>query len=330
MNRRRAVLVPALLLLLGLFAGGNPVAAQPGSQSAGKWPERPVTIVVPFAAGGATDSLARILAQRLTESLGQSVIVDNKPGAGGTIAAASVARAEPGGYTFLLISSTHAINETLVRNHGYELLRDLQPVVEFSETPFWLLTPLEGAKSVPALIATARTRPVNYASGGPGSLAHLLGELLRQKTGADLVHIPYKGNGPALTDVMANRIDMIFDNGSAGIQMATGGKLNAIAVTTEQRLTTLPNVATMTELGFPDLTISGWIGLAAPAGTPASVIARMDEEVKKAIAEPAIEKQIRGTGSEVVYRSAEKFGALWRQEVPKWAEVIGKAGIKFE
>lgn len=326
MKVRRSEFIPALLIALGLLFGSFSAEAQPG----GKWPERPITIVVPFAAGGATDSLARILAQRLTDSLGQTVVVDNKPGAGGTIAAASVVRADPGGYTFLLISSSHAINETLIKNRGYELLRDLQPVVEFSETPFWLLTPLEGAKSLQDLIAMARTRPVNYASGGPGSLAHLLGELLRQKTGANFVHVPYKGNGPAFADVLANRIDMIFDNSGTGVQMATSGKLNAIAVTTEQRLAALPNVPTMKELGEPDLTISGWVGLAAPAGTPASVIARMDEEVRKAIGEPAIEKQIKASGSEVVYRSSEKFGALWRQEVPKWADVIDKAGIKFE
>jgi tripartite-type tricarboxylate transporter receptor subunit TctC len=326
MKIRRSDIVPALLMVLGLLFGSGPADAQSG----GKWPDRPVTIVVPFAAGGATDSLARILAQRLTDVLGQTVLVDNRPGAGGTIAAASVARAEPGGYTFLLVSSSHAINETLIRNRGYELLRDLQPVVEFSETPFWLLTPAEGAKSLKDLIALARTRPVNFASGGPGSLAHLLGELLRQETGAAFAHIPYKGNGPAFADVLANRIDMIFDNSGTGVQMATSSKLNAIAVTTEQRLAALPTVPTMKELGYPDLTISGWVGLAAPAGTPAAVIARMDDEVRKAIGEPAIEKQIKGTGSEVAYRSSEKFGALWRQEVPKWADVINKAGIKFE
>lgn len=313
-------------MMLGLLFGSIPAQAQSG----GKWPERPITIVVPFAVGGATDSLARILAQRLTDSLGQTVVVDNRPGAGGTIAAAAVAHAEPSGYTFLLISSTHAINETLIKNHGYELLRDFQPVVGFSETPFWLLTPHEGAKSLQELIAMARTRPVNFASGGPGSLAHLLGELLRQETRADFVHVPYKGNGPAFNDIMANRIDMIFDNSGAGVQMAASGKLNAIAVTTERRLPALPNVPTMKELGHPDLTISGWVGLAAPAGTPASVITRMDDEVRKAIGEPSIEKQIKTSGSEVAYRSSEKFGALWRQEVPKWADVINKAGIKFE
>ena len=315
-------------MMLGLLLGSVSADAQ---SSAAKWPEaRPITIVVPFAVGGATDSLARILAQRLTAGLGQTVIVDNRPGAGGTLAAASVSRSEPTGYTFLLVSSTHSINETLIKNHGYELLRDLQPVVEFSETPFWLLTPVEGAKSLQELIATARKRPVTFASGGQGSLAHLLGELLRQETAADLVHIPYKGNGPALTDVLANRIDMIFDNGGAGIQMATSGKLNAIAVTTERRLSAMPDVPTMTELGYPSLTISGWVGLAAPAGTPAFVIKRMDDEVRKAISEPAVEKQIKMTGSEIAYRSSEKFGELWRQEVPKWANVISKAGIKSE
>lgn len=315
-TRRSALALPLVPLLAGAA-----MAQQPA------WPTRPVSIVVAFAPGGAADVIARILAQRLSEQLGQAVVVDNRVGGGGTISAATVARAAPDAHTVLLLTSAHAVNESLAKNRGYELERDLTPVVQFAATPYWLLVPPDRPTTLAGLLELAKKQPVTFASGGPGGLTHLLGEMLKQETKLDLIHVPYRGNAPAVNDLMAGRVDMLFDNTGTVLEHVKSGKLRVLASTSAQRLAATPDVPTMLELGFKDFNVSAWLGLAVPAGTDPALVRRLYEEVAKAMNEPAVRDRLISIGAEPALRSTADFQALVKAEIPRWGAVIKAGGI---
>ena len=269
--------------------------------------------------------IARILAQRLTEQLGKPVVVENKVGGGGTVSAAHVAQSRPDGHTLLLLTSGHAVNETLNRNRGYDLLRDLKPVAEFAAVPYWLVTGPNGPASLPDLLARAKREPMTYASGGPGGLAHLLGEMLRQETRLDLVHVPYRGNAPAITDLLAGRVDMLFDNSGGALEHIRGGRLRALATTSAARLPATPEVPTMKELGFEGFEVSAWLGLAAPAATPAPIVDRLQEEVRRALEDEGVRGKLAAAGAAPAFLGPDRFQVLVREEIARWGRVI-KAG----
>ena len=302
----------------------RPSAAQ---QQPAAWPTRPVSIVVAFAPGGAADIIARILAQRLSEQVGQPFVVENRVGGGGTVSAAYVAQSRPDGQTVLLLTSGHAVNETLNRNRGYDLLRDLRPVAGFAATPYWLVTTAGKASSLRDLLQRARREPLTFASGGPGGLAHLLGEMLKQETKLDLIHVPYRGNAPAINDLVAGRVDMLFDNSGGVLEQIRAGRLAALATTSTHRLAQTPEVPTMQELGFAGFDVSAWLGLAVPAATDGAVVRRLHEEVAKAVADEGVRGKLAAAGAEPALRSPEEFQAFVRQEIPRWAKVIEAGGV---
>jgi tripartite-type tricarboxylate transporter receptor subunit TctC len=294
---------------------------------ASPWPARPVSIVVAFAAGGAVDTLARLLGQRLSEQTGGTFLVENRVGGGGTVSAAHVARAQPDGHTLLVMTSSHAVNETLASNRGYVLLRDLRPIVQFAATPYWLAVRPDRATSLSELLEKAKREPMTFATGGPGGLTHLLGEMLKQETGLDLTSVHYRGNAPAITDLLAGRVDMIFDNSGTIVEHIKSRRLRGLASTTPGRLGTTPDVPAMAELGFPQFDVSAWIGLAAPAGTPDAVVERIAAEMRQALEDEGFRSRIAGTGAEVAYLGPAEFDALVGREIPRWAQVIQAGGV---
>lgn len=316
LTRRFALTLPLVPLLAGAAAAQQPA-----------WPTRPVSIVVAFAPGGAADVIARILAQRLTEQLGQAVVVDNRVGGGGTVSAALVARSAPDAQTVLLLTSSHAVNESLAKNRGYELERDLTPVVQFAATPYWLFVPPDRPATLAGLLELAKKQPVTFASGGPGGLTHLLGEMLKQETKLDLIHVPYRGNAPAVNDLMAGRVDMLFDNTGTVLEHVKSGKLRALASTSAERLKPTPDVPTMAELGFRNFDVSAWLGLAVPSGTSPALVRRLHEEVAEAMQEPAVRDRLISVGAEPALKGPAEFQALVRTEIPRWGAVIQAGGI---
>ena len=315
-TRRSALMLPLVPLLAGTASA---------QQQA--WPSRPVSIVVAFAPGGAADVIARILAQRLTEQLGQAVVVDNRVGGGGTVSAALVARSAPDAQTVLLLTSSHAVNESLAKNRGYELERDLTPVVQFAATPYWLFVPPDRPETLAGLLELAKKQPVTFASGGPGGLTHLLGEMLKQETKLDLVHVPYRGNAPAVNDLMAGRVDMLFDNSGTVLEHVKSGKLRVLASTSAERLAATPDVPTMAELGFQGFDVSAWLGLAVPAGTDPALVRRLYEEVAKAMQQPSVRDRLISVGAEPALRDPAEFQAWVKEEIPRWGKVIQAGGI---
>jgi len=298
-----------------------------GAAAQATWPTRPVSIVVAFAAGGAVDTLARMLGQTLSDQGGGTFVVDNRVGGGGTVSAAHVARAQPDGHTLLMMTSSHAVNETLATNRGYELLRDLRPIAQFAATPYWLAVRPDRATSLAELLEKAKREPMTFATGGPGGLTHLLGEMLKQETKLELTSVHYRGNAPAITDLLAGRVDMIFDNSGTILEHIKSGRLRGLASTTRRRLASTPEVPAMAELGFPQFDVSAWIGLAAPAGTPDPVVERIAAEVRRALEDEAFRERIAGTGAEVAYLGPAEFGALVQREIPRWAQVIRAGNV---
>ena len=227
----------------------------------------------------------------------------------------------------LMMTSSHAVNETLATNRGYELLRDLRPIAQFAATPYWLAVRPDRATSLAELLEKAEREPMTFATGGPGGLTHLLGEMLKQETKLELTSVHYRGNAPAITDLLAGRVDMIFDNSGTILEHIKSGRLRGLASTTRRRLASTPEVPAMAELGFPQFDVSAWIGLAAPAGTPDPVVERIAAEVRRALEDEAFRERIAGTGAEVAYLGPAEFGALVQREIPRWAQVIRAGNV---
>jgi tripartite-type tricarboxylate transporter receptor subunit TctC len=326
--------------LLTLAAASAVGATLPlAARAQGAWPSKPVRIVVPFAPGGTTDILARALAPELGKAFNQSFVVDNKPGAGGNVGSAEVAKAAPDGYTFLMGTvGTHGINVSLYPKMAYDPVKDFAPVTLVAGVPNVLVmnpAKAEALKinSVPDLIRYARANPgkLNMASSGNGTSIHLAGELFKARTGTFLVHFPYRGSGPALLDLVGGTMDLMFDNLPSAMPQIRAGKLKALAVTSAQRSAAIPELPTIAEAGpLPGFDASSWFGLLAPAGTPADIVNRVQQESLKAMQTPALKERLQSQGAIPSGMPPAEFAAYIAAEIKKWAEVVKASGAKVD
>ena len=298
------------------------------------WPTKPITIIVPFSAGGTTDIVARFEGQALSQELGQPVIIDNRPGAGGNIGAQAVARAPADGYTLVMGTvGTHAINPSLYKKMPYDHIKDFAPISRVTAVPNVLIAnPSQPYKTVKELIAYGKANPdkLTFASSGSGTSIHLAGELFKSMTGITMQHIPYKGSSPALTDLMAGQTNVMFDNLPSAIQFIKAGKLRPIAVTTIKRAPQFPDLPTIDEAGVPGFDASSWFGLLAPANTPPAVIKRIDDALIKAMATTDLKKKIIEQGGEPIAETPDKFAAFIQTETVKWAKVVKESGASVD
>jgi tripartite-type tricarboxylate transporter receptor subunit TctC len=317
---------------IGLIAMGISAIASIGTAAALDYPTRPVRFVVGYPAGGATDIIARLIGQRLSERLGQQFVIENKPGAGNNIGTETVVNAEPDGYTVLLINPANFINASLYVNLRFNFLRDIAPVASFNRVPNVMTVAREvPAKTVAEFIAYVKANPgkVNMASSGNGTSVHLSGELFMAMSAAKMEHIPYKGAAPAITDLLGNRVQVIFDNMPSIIQHISSGSLRALAVTTAARSPELPDVPTVAET-VPGYEASALFGMGAPKKTPPEIIEKLNREINAVLAEPDMKKRLIELGGEPLISSPEAFGAMIAAETEKWEKVVKFAGIKVE
>ena len=312
-------------LVLALVAGA--VVAQ-------QWPSKPIKWVVPFAPGGTTDILARTIGEKLSVTLGQPIIVDNKPGAGGGVGADQVAKSPADGYTIMGGTiSTHAINASLYSNLPYDPVRDFAPITLIVRVPNMLVVnPELPAKDVRELIVLLKANPGKYsfASSGNGTSQHLSGELFKTMTGVEMQHIPYRGSPPALADVVGGQVAMTFDNITTAWPLVKGGKLRALAVTTAKRSPIAPDVPTLAESGLPGYEIASWQGVFAPAGVSTEIVKRLNAEIVRIINAPDVRQKLVDMGAEPAPNTPEEFAAMVKAEVAKWADVVRKSGAKVD
>ena len=316
-----------------LAAGACAAALLPLPAAAQGYPTRPVKIVVPFAVGGPADVFARVLAQRLPELLGQAFVVDNKPGAGAVIGTDLVAKSPADGYTLLLMSNAHTVNETLVQNKPYQLTRDFVGVAPINSSDLVLVAhPSVPANNVRELLALAKARPgkLNYASSGTGTPYHMAGELFKSMSGAFLVHIPYRGSSGARTDVLGGQVDLMFDAVTTMTEQVRAGKVKALATTGKQRSAVLPEVPTVDESGVPGYEATIWLGLMAPKGTPAAVVQRLNEAVSKIVSQPELQQSWARQGAAPLVMNPQVFDKYVQDDIAKWAKVIHAAHIKAD
>lgn len=317
-------------LFLSIFLSSC-LAAQ--NARAQPYPAKPIRIVVGQAPGGATDLVARTLTGRLTEALGQSVIVDNRTGAAGSIGAGIVAKSTPDGYTLLLVSSSFAINPSLYAKLPFDPLKDLAPVILLAEAPFLLVVhPSLPARSVAELVRLARAKPdsLNYASGGTGSSGHLAGELFKSAATAKMAHVPYKGAGPALTDTIAGQVDLTFASMISSLQHVRSGRLRALAVTSAKRSAALPDLPTVEEAGTRPYLTTSWYATLAPAATPANIVSRLNADLQKIVTQGDVKQKLSADGAEPAGGSPEDLRRHLAAEMSKWQRVVKAAGIKVE
>jgi len=316
-----AALVGACVLALG-----TPAVAQ-------NYPSKPIRIIVPFPAGGTSDILARAVGQKLTEEWKQQVIVDNRPGAGANIGAEVAAKSPPDGYTLFLISTIHTINPSLYPKLAYDPVRDFAPVTLIAATSQVLAVhPSVPVKTVKEFVAYAKARPgqLNYSSAGNGSQPHLTAEMFRAMTGVDIVHVPYKGAPPAMTDLLAGQVALTFATAPSAVPHVKSGRIRALGVSTAQRITALPDVPTIAEAAVPGFESSGSNGLAAPAGTPPAIIERLNAAVVKIVKEPQMSAYLSGQGADPATTTPAEYAAYIKAEVAKWAKVVKDSGAKVD
>jgi tripartite-type tricarboxylate transporter receptor subunit TctC len=304
-----------------------------GSALAQAWPSKPIRYLVPFPPAGATDITARIIADKIAGPLGQPVVVENRAGAAGNVGTELVAKAAPDGYTILQCTVAQSISATLYAKLNYDLEKDLTPVAMIALVPNVMeVNPNVPAKSVAEFIALARSKPgkINFASSGSGTSIHMSAEMFMMMTGVKMVHVPYKGSGPALAGMLGGEVDVMFDNLTSSIGYIKSGKLRALAVTTATRYPELPDVPTMQEAGVPGYEATAWFGMLAPRGTPRSVIARINAEVNKALALPDVKEKLAQQGAVASAWTPEQFGEFIHNEIAKWAKVVKASGAKVE
>ncbi|AKQ54555.1 Bug family tripartite tricarboxylate transporter substrate binding protein [Bordetella hinzii] len=319
--------------LTGLIAGAVSAFALSTAPAQAAYPDKPVRIVVGFSAGGTTDVIARIMAKELTESLGQSFVVENKPGGGSNIATDYVARATPDGYTLLFVAVTSAINQTLYTNVNFDLVKDFAPVALGAKVPnILVINPQVPVKSVQELVAYAKAHPgkLAFASSGSGTSIHMAGELFKQRAGIDVLHVPYKGSAPAVTDLIGGQVQFMFDNMPSSWPHVQSGKLRALAVTTTERSKSAPDLPTMQESGFDKFDVSSWFGLIAPAGTPPDVIEKLNAAMNKALDKASVQKSYESLGAVGQKTTPAEFGAFIKSEVEGWAPVVKASGAKVD
>ena len=305
----------------------------PSAQAQTSYPNKPVRILVGFSAGGATDVIARLLAKEMTEDLGQSVVVENKPGAGSNIAAESVVRSAPDGYTLFMMAVTNAINQTLYPNLKFDVIKDFSPIGLAAKVPNLMVVNLKvPANSVQELIDYAKKNPgvLNFASSGAGTSIHMTGELFKFQTKLDIPHIPYKGSAPALTDLVGGQVQLMIDNMPTAWPLVQAGKLRALAVTSPQRAAVAPDVPTMAESGFPGFDVSSWFGLAAPAGTPKDIIEKLNASMNKALAKTEVQKRLADLGATNGAGTIAQFAQFIQSETTTWGTVVKGAGVKAD
>jgi tripartite-type tricarboxylate transporter receptor subunit TctC len=316
-----------------LVAGALVALFVAGGAAAQTYPERSIRFVVGFPPGGGTDVVTRLLANQMTQSMKQQVIVDNRPGASSNIGAELVATSPADGYTIFMGTISTSSNRTLYKNLKYDALKDFAPVSQVVGTPFlFAIHPSLPPQNLQQFIAFAKARPgqLNYASAGNGSGAHLFSEMFRMMTGVDIVHIPYKGAAPATTALLSGEAMFKLDNIVTTLKLARDGKVRALAVTTMQRSAAAPEIPTMNEAGVPGYDANAWFGVFAPAGTPPAIIARLNREIVSIIKQPKVRKTLMALGSEPVGSTPEEFGQFYRNEVEKWGKVIRAANIQID
>ncbi|MCY1223815.1 hypothetical protein D9M69_163090 [compost metagenome] len=325
---RRGARTLAACVAFGIGALNAPVQAQD------KWPSRPITWVVPFAAGGSTDIVARTIGQEVSRALGQPVVVENRPGAAGAVGAGYVARAKPDGYTlFGGTISTHAINASLYKNLSYDPVKDFEPVSLVGYVPNVLMVNAElPVSNVQELIAYAKKKNgLSFASSGAGTSTHLAGELFADLVHVPMTHVPYKGSPQAVQDVAAGLVPFLFDQLTAGEAMIKAGKLRALAVTSPKRSALLPKVPTMAEAGVSGFEMVSWQALYAPRGTPKEIVQRLNAEVVRALKQPAVQQRLsQQLGMEIVGSTPAELAGLMDKEIPRWAALVKKSGARVE
>ena len=315
------------LLLAGFVGISGAVAAQD------KYPNKPVTLIVPQASGGANDTIARVIAQKLNEQTGQQFIVDNRPGAGGNIGTAAAAKAKPDGYTLLLtVNSAHVINPALYKSPGFDPVKDFEPITPVATAGYVLVANNSFApKNVTELVVAAKKEPgkIAIASAGNGTLNHLIGEMLQKATGIELLHVPYKGASAAVTDLVGGRVQLSVQSLPSSISLIKSGKLKVIGVVNERRVSALPDAPTIGETikGFGS---TPWYGLFAPAGTPKALITQLQAEVAKALDSQDTRAKLANVGCEPLKSSPEQFAALIKDDLPKWARIVRESGATLD
>jgi tripartite-type tricarboxylate transporter receptor subunit TctC len=315
------------------FAGLGLMALAASTVQAQSYPDKPIHVVVAFTPGSATDVVARAVAQAMSQSMGQPIVIDNRPGAGGTIAAALVAKAPPDGYTLLVHSSGHTVNPSIYPNPGYDTVKDLAGISLLAQQPNVLVAaPSKGWKTAVDLVKAAQAEPgkLTYASAGTGSGTHMNAEKFRLRAKFDALHIPYKGTPEALNDTMTGRVDFFFAPVVSALSIVRDGKLTPLAVGSEKRASVLPDVPTTQEAGYPDSAYNFWIGMLAPAGTPAALVARLNAEVGKALASPEVRERLSALGADPAAMASADFDKLIALELVENAGIVKEAGVKLQ
>jgi tripartite-type tricarboxylate transporter receptor subunit TctC len=303
------------------------------TSAAAAWPEQPIRMIVGFSAGGTTDVVARIVAKTIGDTLGKPVVVENKPGGGSNIASEMVARATPDGYTLYMVAVTSAINQTLYKNLSFDLVKDFAPVALTVKVPNVLVVnPSVPVKTVKELVDYAKANPgkLNFASSGSGTSIHMAGELFKQSAGIDVMHIPYKGSAPAMTDLIGGQVQYMFDNMPSAWPHVASGSLRALAVTTAERSKTAPELPTMQESEFPNFDVSFWFGVIAPAGTPAAIVDKVNKAIQVALDDPQVQERFEKLGAVPVKTTPAEFGDFIKSEVDSWAKVVKASGATVD
>ena len=331
-QRGNTMKLPHRRQFLHLAAGAAVLPAVSRFARAQAYPSRPVRLIAGFPAGGVVDLYARLISQWLSERLGQQFVVENRAGAGGNLAVEATIKAPPDGYTLLMIGSNNAWNVALYDNLNFSFTRDIAPIASIYRAPAVLVVhPSFPAKSVPALIAYAKANPgkINMASGGVGSAQHVYGELFKMMTGVDMLHVPYRGGGPALTDLLAGQVQVMFDTMATSIEHIRAGKLRPLAVTGATRAEVLPNVPPVGDF-VPGYEGTGWQGVGAPRNTPAEIIDKLNQEINAGLADPKMKARLADLGGDVLAPSPADFGKLIANETEKWGKVIRALDIKAD
>ncbi len=317
-------------LLAGLTAA---LALGTGPAVAQDYPARPVRIIVPFAPGGSADVFGRFLAQRLQETLGQTFLIDNRPGAGSVIGTDAVAKAAPDGYTLLLMSNTHTVNESLIPNKPFQLMRDFAPIAPINYSDLVLVAKASlPQNTLPELIKAAKAKPggMSYASSGPGTPYHMAGELFKAMAGVSIVHIPYRGSAGARTDVLGGQIEMMFDAIPTMTEHIKAGKVKALATTGKVRSAVLPDVPTANEAGVPGYEATLWLGLMAPKGTPPAIVNKLNAEIAKITSNPDVRRAWTAQGTTAMTMGVDEFTRYMNDDIAKWARIVKFSGAKAE
>ena len=297
------------------------------------YPAKAVRIIVPFAAGGPADIYARFIGQRLSEALGQPFVVENRPGAGSVIGTDAAAKSPADGYTLLMMSNTHTVNESLIPNKPFDLMRDFVPVAPINYSDLVLVVhPSVPANNLKELIALAKSKPkaMNYASSGPGTPYHMAGELFKAMADIDVVHVPYKGSSGARTDILGGQVQMMFDAITTMAPNVRAGKLKAFGTTGKVRSSVLPDVPTVAEAGVPGYEATIWLGIMAPTGTPKAIVDKLNAEIAKIVSRPEVKKSWQEQGAEPMVMTAEQFGQFMREDITKWARIVKISGAKVD